>query len=156
MSVNGTLVDAKMCIFTLESKYFFFNKCPIYNHDDASAKFSTNSHETDYSAYMTLNPISSEFSYEENLVFFFISARGFDFPTLMSVKGAHGGVGRVPIPTRGHKLWYSLYIRTLWSPPCFIAMQNVAKQPGFYFPTLMSVKGAQTVTHRSMATAMVV
>jgi hypothetical protein len=24
------------------------------------------------------------------------------------------GVGRVPIPTRGHTLWYSLYIRTLW------------------------------------------
>ncbi len=23
-------------------------------------------------------------------------------------------VGRVPIPTRGHTLWYSLYIRTLW------------------------------------------
>jgi hypothetical protein len=27
------------------------------------------------------------------------------------------GVGRVPIPTRGHTLWYSLYIRTLWSLP---------------------------------------
>jgi hypothetical protein len=26
-----------------------FNKCPIYIHDGASAKFSTNSHETDYS-----------------------------------------------------------------------------------------------------------
>ncbi len=25
------------------------------------------------------------------------------------------GVGRVPIPTRGHRLWYSLYIRTLWA-----------------------------------------
>jgi hypothetical protein len=24
------------------------------------------------------------------------------------------GVGRVPIPTRGHTLWYSLYICTLW------------------------------------------
>jgi hypothetical protein len=24
------------------------------------------------------------------------------------------GVGRVPIPTRGHTLWYSLYIRILW------------------------------------------
>ncbi len=23
--------------------------------------------------------------------------------------------GRVPIPTRGHTLWYSIYIRTLWS-----------------------------------------
>ncbi len=27
-------------------------------------------------------------------------------------------------------LWYSLYIRTLWSPPCFIAMQNITKQRG--------------------------
>ncbi len=27
------------------------------------------------------------------------------------------GVGRVPIPTRGHPLWYSLYICTLCSPP---------------------------------------
>ncbi len=25
-----------------------------------------------------------------------------------------GGVGRVPVPARGHTLWYSLYIRTLW------------------------------------------
>ncbi len=24
------------------------------------------------------------------------------------------GVGRVAIPTRGHTLWYSLYMRTLW------------------------------------------
>jgi hypothetical protein len=29
--------------------HFSFNKCPIYTHDGASAKFSTNSHETDYS-----------------------------------------------------------------------------------------------------------
>ncbi len=29
--------------------YFSFNKCPTYTHDGASAKFSTNSHETDYS-----------------------------------------------------------------------------------------------------------
>ncbi len=47
VSVNGTLVEAKMCTFTLESTHFVFNKCPIYNHDGASAKFSTNSHETD-------------------------------------------------------------------------------------------------------------
>ncbi len=50
MSVNGTLDKAKMCVFTLESTHFIFNKCPIYTHDAASAKFSTNSHETDYSA----------------------------------------------------------------------------------------------------------
>ncbi len=49
MSVNGTLVKAKMCTFTLESTHFIFKKCAIYTHDGASAKFSTNSQETDYS-----------------------------------------------------------------------------------------------------------
>ncbi len=49
-SVNGTLDEAKMCIFTLESTDFVFNKCPFYIHDGANAKFSTNSHETVYSA----------------------------------------------------------------------------------------------------------
>jgi hypothetical protein len=49
VSVNGILVEDKMCIFTLESTHFMFDKCPIYTHDGASAKFSTNSHETDYS-----------------------------------------------------------------------------------------------------------
>jgi hypothetical protein len=49
VSVNETLVEAKMCTFTLESTHFIFNKCPIYTHDGASAKFSTNSQETDYS-----------------------------------------------------------------------------------------------------------
>ncbi len=38
-----------MRTFALESTHFIFNKCPIYTHDGASAKFSTNSHETDYS-----------------------------------------------------------------------------------------------------------
>ncbi len=28
--------------------HFIFNLCPIYPHDGASAKFSTNSQETDY------------------------------------------------------------------------------------------------------------
>ncbi len=48
VSVTGTLVEAKMCTFTLESTHFIFNKCPS-THDGASAKFSTKSHETDYS-----------------------------------------------------------------------------------------------------------
>ncbi len=30
---------------------------------------------------------------------------------------AERGVGRVPIPTRGHTLWYSLYICALWPSP---------------------------------------
>ncbi len=50
MGVNETLDEAKMCKFTLESTHIIVNKCPIYTHDGASAKFSTNSHETDYSA----------------------------------------------------------------------------------------------------------
>ncbi len=31
------------------STHFIFNKCPIYTHDGESAKFGTNSHDTDYS-----------------------------------------------------------------------------------------------------------
>ncbi len=49
VSVNGTLVEAKLCTFTLEYTHFIFNMCPIYTHDGASAKFSINSHKTDYS-----------------------------------------------------------------------------------------------------------
>ncbi len=55
MSVNGTLIEAKMCAFTLESRDFFFNKCPFYTHDGAIAKFSTNSRETDYSAWLFID-----------------------------------------------------------------------------------------------------
>ncbi len=49
MSVNGTIVEDKMRSFKGECAHFSFNKSPIYTHDDASAKFSTNSHETDNS-----------------------------------------------------------------------------------------------------------
>jgi hypothetical protein len=49
VSVNGTLVEHKMRRFKGECAHFVFNKYPIYTHDGASAKFSTNSHETDYS-----------------------------------------------------------------------------------------------------------
>jgi hypothetical protein len=55
-----TLVEAKMYIFTLESKHFIFNKFPIYTHDGASAKFSTNLHETDFSAAVASAPAVSE------------------------------------------------------------------------------------------------
>jgi hypothetical protein len=44
-----TLTEAKMCTFIIESKHFIFSKCPIYTHDGVSAKFRTNSQETDYS-----------------------------------------------------------------------------------------------------------
>ncbi len=50
MSVNGTLVEDKMLGFKGECAHFKFNKCPIYTHDRASDKFSTNSYETDNSA----------------------------------------------------------------------------------------------------------
>jgi hypothetical protein len=56
VSVNGTLFDAKMCTVTLESKHFIFSKCPIYTHDGASDKFSTNSHETDCSVGSSVVP----------------------------------------------------------------------------------------------------
>jgi hypothetical protein len=49
VSVNGTLVESKLCTCTLESTHFIFNKCPIHTHGGASAKFGNNSHETDYS-----------------------------------------------------------------------------------------------------------
>ncbi len=47
--VNGTLVEDKMRRFKGECEHFSFNKCPIYTHDGASAKFTTNSQEMDNS-----------------------------------------------------------------------------------------------------------
>ena len=52
MSVNGTLVEAKLCTFTLVSTHCISNKCSILTHDGASAKFSSNSDETDYSVIL--------------------------------------------------------------------------------------------------------
>ncbi len=54
MSVNGALVEAEMCKLSLESTHFIFNKCPIYTHDGARAKFITSLDETDYSVLTTL------------------------------------------------------------------------------------------------------
>ncbi len=51
MCVNGTLVEDKMRRFKGESEHFNFNKCPIYTHDGASAKFSNNSREMDNSVH---------------------------------------------------------------------------------------------------------
>ncbi len=42
VSVNETVVEEKMCTFTLESTQFIFNKCPTYTDDGARSKFSTN------------------------------------------------------------------------------------------------------------------
>jgi hypothetical protein len=49
LCVNGTLAEYKMRRFKDECAHFSFNKRPIYTHDGASYKFSTNSQETDYS-----------------------------------------------------------------------------------------------------------
>jgi hypothetical protein len=56
--VNETLVDAKMCTFTLEFTHFIFSKYIIYTHDGASAKFSNISHETDYSVFHDCWPVT--------------------------------------------------------------------------------------------------
>ncbi len=53
------LAEAKICTFTLESTHSIFNKCPIYTHDCASAKFRTNSQETDYSVVYFLSVSTS-------------------------------------------------------------------------------------------------
>ncbi len=54
MSVNGALVEDKMGRFKGECAHFSFNKCPIYTLDGASAKFSTNSQETENSVSETI------------------------------------------------------------------------------------------------------
>ncbi len=48
-SINGTLVEDKMRRFESECAHFSFKKCLIYTHDGVSAKFITNSQETDNS-----------------------------------------------------------------------------------------------------------
>ncbi len=49
MSVNGTLVEDAIRRFQGKCAHFNINKCPIYTHRDATAKFNTNSRETDNS-----------------------------------------------------------------------------------------------------------
>jgi hypothetical protein len=49
VSVNGTLFKEKMRTFKGEYAQFIFIKCPMYTHGGASAKFSTNSQESDNS-----------------------------------------------------------------------------------------------------------
>ncbi len=115
--VNGTQVEDKMRTFKGECAQFRFNKCPIYTHDGASAKFSTNSQETDYSVckpnvlytlyhkvrtykeYHSVCP-SSELGLSQPL------SRQRVFPSPQKPGGggtlACGwGLGGVPIPTRG-------------------------------------------------------
>jgi hypothetical protein len=49
VSVNGTLVEAKLCTFAFLSTHFIFNNCPFYTQDGAIAKFSPNLDVTNYS-----------------------------------------------------------------------------------------------------------
>ncbi len=62
VGVNGSLVEDKMRIFKSESAQFSFIKCPIYTHDGASAKFITNSQETDNSVCATYEQIQIDSS----------------------------------------------------------------------------------------------
>ncbi len=55
MSVTGRLVEDKMRTFKGECAQFSFKKCHVYTHDaGACAEFSTNSHETNNSAFGSL------------------------------------------------------------------------------------------------------
>ncbi len=60
--------------FKGEGEHFSFNKCPIYTHDGASAKFSTNSQEMDNSEWakqarrLSIIFVSTE---ESNIVFIY-------------------------------------------------------------------------------------
>jgi hypothetical protein len=47
VSLDRTPIEDKIRRFKGEDAHFIFNKCPIYTHDGACAKFSTNSDETD-------------------------------------------------------------------------------------------------------------
>jgi hypothetical protein len=67
VSVNGKLVEAKMRTFTLESPHFILNRRPIYTHDGLSAKFSTNSHETDYSVQYSTVQYLIQISVDEGI-----------------------------------------------------------------------------------------
>ncbi len=59
VSVNGAFGEDQMRRFKGGCAHFSFNKCPIYTHyDGASAKFSTNSHETDNSVSSTAVHVS--------------------------------------------------------------------------------------------------
>ncbi len=48
MGVGGTLGEAEMFTFTLESTHFVFGWCPVYPRGGAGAGFGADSQETDY------------------------------------------------------------------------------------------------------------
>ncbi len=52
VSVNGTLVEDKMRRFKGACAHFSFNKCAIYTHDGASAKFLALTHTKRITVYI--------------------------------------------------------------------------------------------------------
>jgi hypothetical protein len=54
--------------FKAECANFSFNKCPIYTHDGASAKFSTNSHEKDNSVGILVRTLFYSFRSANSVV----------------------------------------------------------------------------------------
>jgi hypothetical protein len=68
VSVTGTLFEAKMCTFTLESTHFIFNRCPFYKHDGSRAKFSFCGVEKDYSVSTQAFPMVTKRKFLNNLV----------------------------------------------------------------------------------------
>ncbi len=61
VGLNGTLFEATYNVHIhLEFPHFIFNKCPIYNHDGAIAKFSPCLDEPDCSVVVRVDPVSSQ------------------------------------------------------------------------------------------------
>ncbi len=92
MSVNGTLVEDEMRRIEGECAHFSFNKCPIYTHGGASAKFSINSHATDYSACILIDMLKTSLLSFAVLTFMCDSAYALIFSkfvtcTVVSVNG---------------------------------------------------------------------
>jgi hypothetical protein len=74
---NPLIVEDKMRRCKGKCAHFSFNKCPIYTHDGASAKFSTNSHETDNTVVLVIHTV---------IRFLWVSAK-FGTCTVASVNG---------------------------------------------------------------------
>ncbi len=83
VSINGTLVEDKMGRFKGACAHFRFNKCPIYTHDGANAKFSTNSHKTDYSAWVRVEYLGLLMLTLSGLQLVDLSTRPLDLSTML-------------------------------------------------------------------------
>ncbi len=61
VSVKRTHIEEKMRRFKGECAHFSFNKCPVYTHDGAIAKFSTNSHKTNNSVVLSASSARAQY-----------------------------------------------------------------------------------------------